>query len=199
DKPATTVALERGGGGGAHRGSVKRKAADETPSADSEVLTKARPPLCLPSSPDLVKPQSLLIPSLLPKGMLRNTTENATTNTESRPLPVSRPLLPPPPLSLPEVPFGGAMPFSMGLDLGFDIAHNAFRQNPQSDAGMSSSIMEIASFLERDIDVFTPMSAAWTPRLAAATPSTTSSLPPTSAALNPKSPASKQRELIDDI
>ncbi|KAJ2833558.1 hypothetical protein FBU31_001886, partial [Coemansia sp. 'formosensis'] len=143
----------------------------------------------LPSSPDLARPQSLLIPALLSKGMLRSQADPAPTQPKA-----------PPALDLArEVPAAsrvgaGDMPFGLGLDLGFDIAQSAAKRGPLSGggSGMSSSIMEIADFLERDIDVFTPLSAR-TPRSAAAVPSM-----PTGR-LSVQSPASKQRELIEDI
>ncbi|KAJ2822856.1 hypothetical protein GGI24_003826, partial [Coemansia furcata] len=108
----------------------------------------------LPSSPDLARPQSLLIPALLPKGMLRSQADPAPTQPKA-----------PPALDLArEVPAAssvgaGDMPFGLGLDLGFDIAQSAAKRGPLSGggSGMSSSIMEIADFLERDIDVFTPL------------------------------------------
>ncbi|KAJ2457347.1 hypothetical protein GGF42_002736 [Coemansia sp. RSA 2424] len=194
-----------------HRG-VKRKPSDVP--AESSGGVESPPPKVvavpfLPSSPDLAKPQSLLIPSLLPKGMLRtpidNTAVSASTQAKtiaSRPPALDLGLaVPDPSSSLLDDGLSGAMPFSLGLDLGFDIAQNAaLRRNPQSgnDLDMSNSIMEIADFLERDIDVFTPMSAAWTPRLTTA-PNMPSGFPSSSGGMNPKSPASKQRELIEDI
>ncbi|KAJ2777018.1 hypothetical protein GGI18_004263 [Coemansia linderi] len=151
------------------------------------------PPVPLPSSPDLAKPQSLLIPALLPKGMLRSRPEAVvpvSTETQgSGSVPMA--------FDLGTSPLGecSAMPFGLGLDLGFDIAQSSVgRDSVSGGLGVSSSIMEITSFLERDIDVFTPMSAARTPR-SAVVPSMSSVLP----AGGVRSPVLKQGELIEDI
>ncbi|KAJ2064169.1 hypothetical protein GGI17_001214 [Coemansia sp. S146] len=183
--------------GGERRG-TKRKT--------DEQVESAVPPF-LPSSPDLLKPQSLLIPALLPKGMLRSQPDNAVVPTMVEPQAVRS--LPPPALDLSawaasgsgSMETSGDMPFGLGLDLGFDIAQNSLKRDPMSGgggSGMSNSIMEIANFLERDIDVFTPLSAARTPR-SAVVPSMPVVLPTSSGSLNPKSPGAKQRELIEDI
>ncbi|KAJ2690901.1 hypothetical protein IWW39_000410 [Coemansia spiralis] len=151
------------------------------------------PPVPLPSSPDLAKPQSLLIPALLPKGMLRSRPEAVVPESTETPDSGSVPMA----FDLGTSPLGecSAMPFGLGLDLGFDIAQSSVgRDSVSGGLGVSSSIMEITSFLERDIDVFTPMSAARTPR-SAVVPSMSSVLPTGGV----KSPVPKQGELIEDI
>ncbi|KAJ2756926.1 hypothetical protein GGI19_000448 [Coemansia pectinata] len=174
--------------------------------ADEQVESAVPVAPFLPSSPDLLKPQSLLIPALLPKGMLRSQPDNAVVPTMVEPQAVRS--LPRPALDLSVwaasgsggMETSGDMPFGLGLDLGFDIAQNSLKRDPMSGggSGMSNSIMEIANFLERDIDVFTPLSAARTPR-SAVVPSMPVALPTSSGSLNPKSPGAKQRELIEDI
>ncbi|KAJ1938301.1 hypothetical protein GGF37_004863 [Kickxella alabastrina] len=105
-------------------------------------------------SPELIRPQSLLIPELLPQGMFRSTKAPMFW-----PLPDEKP---------PELTQDDSLPLTMpvmmiesaddqlglGLDLGFDIAQQA--EGVQGYKS-SPSIMEIADFLEKDIDVFTPL------------------------------------------
>ncbi|KAJ1894939.1 hypothetical protein LPJ66_004885 [Kickxella alabastrina] len=105
-------------------------------------------------SPEIIRPQSLLIPELLPQGMFRST---------KAPMFQSLPNEKPPeltqddslPLTMPVIMMESADDqLGLGLDLGFDIAQQA--EGVQGYKS-SPSIMEIADFLEKDIDVFTPL------------------------------------------
>ncbi|KAJ2369294.1 hypothetical protein H4S01_001084 [Coemansia sp. RSA 2610] len=137
-----------------------------------------------PHSPELAKPQLLLIPELLPKGMLKSRPTVAK--------PDDRPAVPPSVLSQSRSDGNSKESFDLGLDLGFDIAQSGSDMCAQQ--ATSSAILEITDFLERDIDVFTPSAMARTPRTAAtftAKPGPIDALPALSS--------DKQQDLIEDI
>ncbi|KAJ2843885.1 hypothetical protein IWW36_005389 [Coemansia brasiliensis] len=107
------------------------------------------------SSPEFNKPQVLLVPELLPKGMWKQQidapkiADKHTDQTEVEQQPgLSQSYSDNSPHS-----------FDLGLDLGFDIAQQTAANST------NSTILEIADFLEKDIDVFTPTTIR-TPRSA---------------------------------
>ncbi|KAJ2608552.1 hypothetical protein H4S08_004411 [Coemansia sp. RSA 1365] len=195
----------------------KRKNSDI--SDTNEAAPAATPPLTakrlsiLPVSPEVTKPQSLLIPELFPKGMLRQRAQSDAVqkvdgSTASDKKYRKSPM--PPPLELTSdsgnMTHGNGHFFGLGLDLGFDIAQPTPKQDQnkqsESQADMTSTILEIADFLERDVDVFTPMSLTHTPRTATF-PTQPSSFKPyttdSGGQLASSGNKDKQRELIDDI
>ncbi|KAJ2362223.1 hypothetical protein IW150_007057, partial [Coemansia sp. RSA 2607] len=104
-------------------------------------------------SPELSKPQLLLIPELLPKGMFRESKvdcmPSATTSEPALTIPNSVESLQ---NDTQDDQFG------LGLDLGFDIARGTSKSEDTSEsAAIGSSILEITNFLERDIDVYAPL------------------------------------------
>ncbi|KAJ2358074.1 hypothetical protein GGF43_001066 [Coemansia sp. RSA 2618] len=111
----------------------------------------------LPTSPELARPQSLLIPELLPKGMLRQRTGDADKAAGDK-----QPAQPPVLSQSYSDSNSSSEPLDLGLDLGFDIASDAC----DKQAGTSSAILEIADFLEKDIDIFSPTTMVSTPRSA---------------------------------
>ncbi|KAJ1997126.1 hypothetical protein H4R26_005947, partial [Coemansia thaxteri] len=191
---------------------ARRKLSDDQSASDEPQSAALAVPLP-PSSPDLARPQSLLIPSLLPKGMLR-THPNDLASPELAEVREASVGLPGPGFGL-DGPVSAEnrsteessdVPFGLGLDLGFDFAQSTPRRNPLSGGSgscMSSSILDIANFLERDIDVFTPrVATASTLRPSAL--SIPTSLPRRAAVDNggfmtPRTTSKKQHELIDDI
>ncbi|KAJ1766401.1 hypothetical protein EV179_004830 [Coemansia sp. RSA 487] len=199
---------------------------------------------------ELVKPQSLLIPELLPKElMLRSTQPKRTQHPallSSSPVAESHEATcqsqhPKPKdadVEMSEDPKPD-LGLDLGLDLGFSVSKRgaAAHRGPHllgeqegtslsldiagsrsaEDDGVSASILEITSFLERDVDVFTPLSANMrTPRTSAfadplSSPATATLFSGRSswASSNPKidttpdtvvsSSNSTHQELIDDI
>ncbi|KAJ2854362.1 hypothetical protein FB639_006384, partial [Coemansia asiatica] len=121
-------------------------------------------------SPELVKPQSLLIPELLPKSMFReakNPASASAAGTKKSPADMvcsenGHDLLHKVPVSIDDSSSSDqlGLGLGLGLDLGFDIAQDRLKGQPEgsntTDA-IASSIHEITHFLERDIDVFTPL------------------------------------------
>ncbi|KAJ2781505.1 hypothetical protein H4R18_002831 [Coemansia javaensis] len=165
-------------------------------------LQRRRAPTLLPASPELCRPQSLLIPELLPKEML-NPKEalghrDAPAPPQAMPIPApSEPAGPsalPPPLQTP----AGSPPLGLGLDLGLDLDPPARTGPPDT----SAAILEIAEFLERDIDVFTPTALAQTPRSAGfavnLAPPDSAGLPP-GASTKGQRQTREQQDLVDDI
>ncbi|KAI8321923.1 hypothetical protein GQ54DRAFT_168215 [Martensiomyces pterosporus] len=115
--------------------------------------------------PDLPA-QSLLIPSLLPKGFLRSDAAAANA-AASTPVQVPNPD-PPPEEPTQHLADGGSPVFDLGLDLGFGIAKTTTKAPADSGGvGVDYSIMEITSFLEKDVDVYTPSTMAKAPGSAA--------------------------------
>ncbi|KAJ2726438.1 hypothetical protein GGI07_000576 [Coemansia sp. Benny D115] len=128
----------------------KRRRVSDTPEPISPVKeTHAHGSSFVLGSPELVKPQSLLIPELFPKEMFRQPVK--PTQTILRPVKKE-------PASVPDGDSGG---IGLGLDLGFDLASSppppSILCMDQSSGNDTSSIMEITEFLEKDIDVFTPL------------------------------------------
>ncbi|KAJ2538939.1 hypothetical protein GGF49_005583 [Coemansia sp. RSA 1853] len=127
----------------------------------------------VPTSPELARPQLLLMPELLPKGMLKtqvhgadNTAKNkhialepelsqshAGTDTTAKDSHVDLE----PVLSQSHTDSrGSSQSFDLGLDLGFDIAQAPSTCSRHNDT--KTAILEITDFLEKDVDIFTPTS-----------------------------------------
>ncbi|KAJ1993693.1 hypothetical protein GGI25_001584 [Coemansia spiralis] len=133
----------------------------------------------LAKSPEFARPQSLLIPELLPKGIFKSPqpTQTSASNTIKQTAADKLPCL-----NTEKSKIATDKPeLDLGLDLGFSISqHNAANNQQQitaqensgalqMQANVSATILEIANFLERDIDVFTPLSAtARAPRASSA-------------------------------
>ncbi|KAJ2809319.1 hypothetical protein H4R20_000222 [Coemansia guatemalensis] len=195
----------------------KRKNSDISDLNDAVAATTppltAKSEVLLPVSPEVTKPQSLLIPELLPKGMLRQRAQSNAAQKADKPRTADSqhsksPM--PPPLELTSdngnTVHSNGHSFGLGLDLGFDIAQPTPKQeqNQQTDlhADTSSAILEIADFLEKDVDVFTPMSLTHTPRTATFPSQPSTSKPYTTGSgdqLISACSKDRQRELIDDI
>ncbi|KAJ2770817.1 hypothetical protein IWQ56_002027 [Coemansia nantahalensis] len=187
----------------------KRQLSDTPPPS-----SPARKPAPVPDSPELQRPQSLLIPELLPKGMLRTRPAAhadiapaagapALLASDASASDAPRTLIP---QTLQTAPGGSAPSLGLGLDLGFDIARPAsagIRRHGRHPSGgtadCAAAIMEIADFLEKDIDVFTPMAVARTPRSAAFPVPVLLPPPPLSTGAAELPRIDKQQELIDDI
>ncbi|KAJ2713974.1 hypothetical protein H4R19_001974 [Coemansia spiralis] len=200
----------RGGRGRKRQHSSPSPPPPSSPGAAQRTPTR-KPALLLPTSPELVRPQSLLIPELLPKGMLRvRPAADADSAAATLACRASEPGTGTGPASsagvpcaqapqIPQTAPSGSAP-SLGLDLGFDIARPASSgakwQQGGSLGGSAAAILEIADFLEKDIDVFTPTAVARTPRSAVFSVPV---LPPISATSAGPLHADKQQELIDDI
>ncbi|KAJ2502820.1 hypothetical protein GGH96_000837 [Coemansia sp. RSA 1972] len=126
----------------------------------------------VPTSPELARPQLLLMPELLPKGMLKtqvpsaNTVKNkhvtlesemteshADTNMAAKDTRVDLE----PVLSQSHTDSrDSSQSFDLGLDLGFDIARAPSPCSRHNDT--KTAILEITDFLEKDVDIFTPTS-----------------------------------------
>ncbi|KAJ2081419.1 hypothetical protein H4R24_002354 [Coemansia sp. RSA 988] len=194
-----------------------RKRKNSVVSDSNDAVAPNTPPLaakskvCMPISPEVTKPQSLLIPELFPKGMLRQRTQSDTVpkadklNSTDKLLRKSP--MPPPPLNLisgsSNVAHTNGPSLGLGLDLGFDIAQPTPKQEQLTDSlvDTSATILEITDFLEKNVDVFTPMSLTHTPRTATFPCQPSISMSYTTGPSNRLALGSKdrQRELIDDI
>ncbi|KAJ1760997.1 hypothetical protein LPJ69_003226 [Coemansia sp. RSA 1752] len=127
----------------------------------------------VPTSPELARPQLLLMPELLPKGMLKTqvpgaditvknkhvalepelTQSHADTNMTAKDTHVDlEPVL----SQSHSDSRGSSQLFDLGLDLGFDIAQAPSPCERHNDT--RTAILEITDFLEKDVDIFTPTS-----------------------------------------
>ncbi|KAJ1725788.1 hypothetical protein LPJ53_000049 [Coemansia erecta] len=150
--PAASTAEEHGdsdnGDDDRPRKISRKRRLSSTPEPDTSISDAAE--MC---SPELSKPQLLLIPELLPKGMFREAKAGCMSSTTT---------------SGPALTISDSMDshqadtqddqFGLGLDLGFDIARGTSKREDSSEsAAIGSSILEITNFLERDIDVYAPL------------------------------------------
>ncbi|KAJ2230582.1 hypothetical protein IWW45_005746 [Coemansia sp. RSA 485] len=147
--------------------SRKKRRVSDSPVPDTPPSSK--PVDGMHHSPELLKPQSLLIPELLPKGMFREqkilTAASKTFDTDmaccSNEVGQASMINGESFVSV-DAQFADdqvGFRLGLGLDLGFDIGQSAPKsQSDGSDSNaIASSINEITRFLERDIDVFTPL------------------------------------------
>ncbi|KAJ2156922.1 hypothetical protein GGF46_004859 [Coemansia sp. RSA 552] len=197
-------------------GRRKRKLSDQSAHAD-DGNTEASTIQAAPLSPELAKPQVLLIPELLPKGMLK---ASSKLSVEPAPMELSPTLHS---QSSDQQSSGqqtavassrnaSSAPLDLGLDLGFGFAQTQPRNTGQVQAGFQadtpSAILEITEFLERDIDVFSPSTATKLPQ-SATLPSRRTLAPPPPPAVSRSSAMelgaistpreTRTQDLIEDI
>ncbi|KAJ1966199.1 hypothetical protein GGI12_000221 [Dipsacomyces acuminosporus] len=110
--------------------------------------------------------ESLLIPSLLPRGLLKSDASVISTRDHA-PLPKPRsPAQETTSSRSTDLTFepdsSAALNLGLGLDLDLDLGFDIAKTPTETAVGdgvidLDTSIMEIADFLEKDVDVFTPM------------------------------------------